>query len=428
MTDCRKRTDLGHLPDVFQAEDVEDYVRNGVNQLDDKILELCEREPAATTQVVQAAPRPAPGEPIGVGRTIVGSLSGSAIPLVGVPGPDEAVILRVAPDSRRDRWISSTVSSTVYEGPGRIWNVQRVEGNAPARGPARYRLIYDKMLFGVLGVRFLDQFSDFALDNDGQSGSRWEVTYGLILSGIPKPGVRIPFRVSTDFMNSPPSSMVGLNLGSTANWLSGSTVFFDSEATTKYDSAPRTLFFEQRDPNVASVGWMHPTKESANYVSDVQGIVTVPITSRSPEDVYAQVNSLFSENSASIGGNSHGPSGSSPQGESAISACPSSALAVSSASQLVARTSATLVGTDKVAEGIPVRYADCLSLTPEADTMSVILYLNPPRVLEWRSFSDTSTGMFAAATNDMLPATWHTTGVVLDKPSDRFLEIDLILE
>lgn len=350
-----------------------------------------------------------------------------------VPPAEEAIELGFAPSETLDIWHTETLGGASRRGPRRVWKntlVQRPsQGLEKSDGPFRYRLRLDEVRLGVMSVRYLDKLANFLLTDGSQSGSRLEVTYGILLKGIPWYGTKLPRKITlAEYAGMPPSSLVG-NVPGVATWLTGAQQLGEAKAADSFDTQAPVYFEAFKDTSLAVAGsnWFAPDKVTTSYVDEIEGLTLMLLTGDTGDEVYAQMNSLPSVNLSQIGGNAKGPTASVPDGLEVTSPCVASLAGVNVAgTQLsTAQIESFASATNKLlSEGAPFRHTDCDSLRRSEDRFSMVLRVWPPRILQW----DDIDGMLSDPSLDQNPAAWHTSGVKFVKQNDRNTTVDVVVE
>jgi len=418
-----RKTIFGALPTEYSKERVELAMREGFASVDRRIDEVVRR-------------RVSPGGVEFIGGVQGGAPGGGASPplpltavtgsrLRALPAPDEVTTLSVRKDLQRDSWATATIGGIGYTGPRRFWRVNAVAGNQ-ARGvaSARYRIVADGMVLTPLSCRFLDQFSGFRLNLPvAQTGSRWEVLYGMVLFGVPNRLGRMPVRASVDWGPNSPGSQEGGNLIGSEAWLTNNKAYFEAKALSHFGptAGGKTSARATYDSAGIASGWMLPATQTSAYMRSVEGFDVMVITADNIDQVYAQLNSRPSINLSFIGGRSRGLA---PPDREVESPFPANVAAIEDATQLTVRTEDTLVDTDEVVEGCPVRYDDCQALLPTSKTLAMVVMMRPARILTWGQVST----IFASPTDDLRPALWQTAGIKIASGTNRSTSFDIILE
>lgn len=342
------------------------------------------------------------------------------------PPPQNAVVLNISPDTTRDRWASTTISSVVYEGPGRMWRVRdaRVPKNFNPQGGVRYQIVADQAKFGVMSCRFLDGIYR-ADSTPNPAGTRWEVEYGFVLTGIPNFLARSPTHVLYgSYVGHSPGSFVAENITGSTDFLTNDKALFEAAATERFDTSKLTLYGEFKDTSVvASNGNMWPTTNTTTYLDEIETPTFMLVTGTDVHEVYGQMNSRYSWNNGFIGGNTMGPQVSATGMTAQESPFPASVTIRAGQATLTTRANTDHSGSDLIVEGVPFQYADCQSCVMQDDTFSLVVRLWPPRQVFQRESLDVLSGQ----TDDQRAATWSTTGVQLDKVADRKVGIDCVV-
>lgn len=390
---------LAPLPDTYRAADLEVSLRALVRSIDERFRRL-ERSPAP--------PPPAPADQL----------------------PDEPVVMDIARDETLDRWVSSTVASRVYRGPGRVWRAR--SWSAPKIGDkpraVRYRFAGRQAEFTPISCRMVDRLRNASLDG---AMSRWEVTYGIVVTGIPNLLGRKPSRLT--IASEHLSGSVAAVTGTTPGWMTNTRAFFEPAALTEFSDGDNHVFADKGTSHGAPAnGWMHPSTtgpsaQSTRYVSEIEGLSAQLITGQTATEVYAQMNSLDSPNLATIRGRARGLGAIAPGAEATNGLAPANCTVVGSSTTLTARTYSTLLGSDYVVEGVPFRYQDCSRLRYTGDYFSVAITVDQPRLLESYEVFQAS-GIAGSPTGDMQPGAWWTAGLLIDSGDDRDPSFDIILE
>lgn len=395
------------VPDTYDAK-----------QMGKALRDITEQASLAITAVANGAvrfqPNSLPGHVIAPG-----SLSATKLDPVSLarayrdlPGPDQAIRLRVAPDYSTDREFQFSDGTNVdasRSGPGRVWRVVTAEYPQdfnPTPGPQRYRLVTKDLRFGIFSL----------LQNTPYTAGSIAVRYGLVLRDIPTYLGRIPSAILyTGFVGDTPTSLVADNIN-TALGGGRVTKLFHGTATT----AGRA--YDQFVTN-ASLGWEPYGSGTACPTSaelaSVEGVNFMLVTGRSAEEVYAQMNSAPSVNYARINGDSRGPTASCPPGTYMDSPFPA-ALARRDAAgpnyfnQLETDAMTTLGRALQWQEGVPMSYAACQRLRSTNDYFSVAIQ---PSFVKTVAFASTIESI----------ATWDTLGIRSTTSNNRELSIDIVV-
>jgi hypothetical protein len=358
-----------------------------------------------------------------------------------IPPADEAIKIRLAPSFENDLWNTETISSVDYAGPRRIWSVNFV--NEPnnlvkgQRGPYRYRLSLDDVQFTPLSYRFLDRFSDATLQNSAQTGSRFEVTYGIVIKDMPWFGSELPrdFFRRTAFQN-PPAQLNG-NVPSTQGFMATAHKFAESKGNDTFvTNAPLlyTAFNKTSLEHAGNLSWIAPDDYRA-YTSSIGGLGFMMINGTNADAVYSQINGRESANLTSIGGNAAGPSFSLPEGFEVLPPCVAGTCVRAAADgeqldaiELTDLEDGTVAaqGRRRIQEGAPIRYTDCEALVLRPNAFAMVIQVVPPLILDW--VKDGLAPIFTDPSNDMYGATWHTSGIKVDPQGDRETYIDIVVE
>jgi len=360
-------------------------------------------------------------------------------PPVGlVPGPDDAVQLQIAPDQSADSFHTATLGGVAYRGPRRIWSVSGLS-NRPAkrRRMVRYRIPLREVDFGLFTCRFLEPFSNASLQSvTSQTGSPWELSYGIIIRGIPWFGTEKPEAfMGARILGDTPSSLVGLKgvgvAGSPA-YLAANQRYGEAKTEEDFEANPAILFESFKNTALAetvsgdSHNWPAPDDQGDDYAGRIQGLTVMLVSGETTLEVYGQVNSLESQNLSRIRGSAVGPSIGVPERLVADSPTVAGLATVNAAgTQLTPTTTAAITGaiSQHVVEGCPVEYRDCATLVRTMNTFSLVLEVARTRILP---AADTR-GMLLNPSNDQFPAAWHTVGVHLVRGDRRRTDIDLVM-
>lgn len=351
-------------------------------------------------------------------------------PGLTIPQRSKAVQLSFSQSNTLDRWDTRTLPPSggkTYSGPGRIWQVTNadVPADFEAGGSVRYRLNLEQVRFGVLGVRFLDNLSDHAMNSGSQTGSPLEVTYGVVVKDVPWFGSEPPSSVLlVDSIGHPVSALHGRQIGSSKPWMSGSAQFAEVKTDGEFNDNSPAPYESLRDDaleNATNSENLYEPGES--YARDVQGIGVMLITGDTEHQVYSQVNGLENSSTPHVSGFGRGPSASFPPGLEVLP--PAVAQYVTSYQSGGGGTAYDSLRCRVLSETLPTdtepcvggpafRWADCGALRLKPQRFSMALSILPKRIIPWESYRDLWQGETAAQgliSYDMHPAAMWTSAV-----------------
>lgn len=398
------------VPDVYDPK-----------QMGKALRDLAEQTSLAITAVANGAvrfqPNSIPGHVLAPGSVNAAKLDPVSLARTyrDLPGPDQAIILRLAPDYATDRafqFSDGTNTDAQRSGPGRVWRVVNAtypQDFNPTPGPQRYRLVVKDLRFGVFSLLQETAFNTGAVN----------VRYGLVIRDIPTYLQRIPSAILyTGFEGDTPTSLVADNIN----------VAIGGGNVTKLFHGTGTLAGRAYDQFVTSAalawepfgsGALLPT---AAELANVEGVNFMLVTGRSAEEVYAQMNSASSQNYARINGDSRGPTASCPPGTAMDSPFPANLSrrnAATSTSQLETDAMTTIGRGLQWLEGAPMDYASCQRLRATNDYFSVALQLAFVKTIAFSYYS--------GGGNVESVAVWDTLGVRSTESNNRDLAIDIVV-
>lgn len=396
------------------------------------VTDLADQLQAALGKIANGAikfqPDSISGEAIKQGSLSVGKLNGKQFSSTfqEFPGPEQAIILHIAPDDVADRWITSTIT-TDYVGPGRIWRVTKYQlppNWKPSLGPLRYRICTSDMRFGLMACRMLDAVTTDAKATD------WALYYGIILRDVPYFGERPPSRMLYfDQGRMSPASLVGINDGASGGAGTGSTNtkrLFEQELVADFVTTPPTLYTSFVG---AVTGALTPP---ASFLQEIEGLSAQLIMGRTAQEVSGELNGMRSPNWAYLGGSSTGHVLTTPEGIEVEPPCPAAVHIKANSSQTACRTkdgytpTTALLGSDNVFDGIPIVYEDCERLRASSSAFSVVIRVHPH--LEYGPGSSTTfSSIYLTPPNQTKAGTWHTFGVKAVPTNGRIFQMDIVV-
>ncbi len=335
-----------------------------------------------------------------------------------LPGPDDAILLRLAPDYSTDRFFSFAIAGGAgsvdnsRKGPGRVWrvvNAQYPQSFAPTPGPQRYRLIFKDLRFGVMSL----------LQDSPYASGAVKVRYGMVIRDIPHYLQRIPSSILyTGFVGDSPTGNVGDNISAA---LGGGNVtkLFHGTATTAGRAYSQYVTNAALAYTPYGSGTLLPT---AAELAAVEGVNFMLVTGRSADEVYTQMNSAPSANYARILGDARGPTASSPPGTFMDSPFPANLTRRTGGgihlSQLETDSMLTIGQSLPWYEGVPMDYDSCQRLRATPDFFSVVVQPAFAKTIAYATI--------AAGTVESV-ALWDTLGIRTDETNNRELSVDIVI-
>lgn len=322
-----------------------------------------------------------------------------------LPGPDEAIIIEIAPSQTMDRWVAGTTS----RGPGRVWSVTGVKfpaGFKPKPGPTRYRLVVAGQRFSVMSLR-LDPTNDYSIDPDVP----FECRYGIVIEGIEHFLGRPPIAIWALSKDDAPVSLASIFDGGGS---SGTTIF---NTNRLFHARAKATYQDSAFPSFTAFGSGAFLPSAADW-QECEGFTFMLVTGETDEEVYQQMNTLDCVGQ-SISREAHGPGASVPNGLTVSPPAPPSVYTWDGQAGLNAdftaqADTASLVGADRVVQGVPFRYEDCARFVATSSRFSVVIQ---PSFFKSVAMAGTWT----------TPEDWGNVGLVTSGSGVRDWAIDLLI-
>jgi hypothetical protein len=340
-----------------------------------------------------------------------------------LPGPDDAIVLNIAPSQSMDRNYVG-VAAPYNKGPGRVWTVTGVASYPanfqPKSGPTRYRIASAGQKFSVMSMRMspTNNFGANALP-------LIETRYGMLLSGIPHWFGRPPVAIMVLSSGDQPTSLASFTDygGGSATHFPGTNKLFHTRADKTY----RQVTFPSFTAFGSGPGGGQQLVPASTDWRECTGFEVALVSGMDDEAVYQQLNTLDCVGQT-ISRECVGPNATYPPGNVAACAAPPSLYAwdgsVGSGFVLnfqdQTNTLVAAVGNNlqhRIAQGVPFRYEDCAKLVANSSTFAVVVQPGFTR-----SASMLTAGNYWSGLED-----WGTVGVKLDGTSPRDWGIDIIV-
>lgn len=343
------------------------------------------------------------------------------------PTSEQAIKIRLQHDSSVDRWhtpggLVFPGGTRVVTGPGRVWRTRAIRWptayRRPTGGPMRYRLVQPGMRLGLMSITRLIG-SNVA---PSSTSATYQLSYGLVVRGIPYFGDEPPSQISAIWVGRPPSQLhVELN-----NY-------------THVTNTPDLYWGPSREIwNAGSDQYVEPFADlskniyepSSNECRRMSGFRFGLITGETWQDVFPQLNGKPSHYGY-LSGRARSPlawAGGRESEQDTHYDAPCSASTVEATSGTAAnaqyRTDA-FVDSRRVINGVPFRPADCEALKPDrtAKTFSVWIEAMLDRYVDGADIA----GWQSGASDDMKPAAWWTTGVQVAPAETRQTFVDIVV-
>lgn len=322
-----------------------------------------------------------------------------------LPGPDEAIIIEIAPSQTMDRWVAGTTS----RGPGRVWSVTGVKfpaGFKPKPGPTRYRLVVAGQRFSVMSLR-LDPSNDY----NSNPTVPFECRYGIVIEGIEHFLGRPPIAVWALSKDDAPVSLASIFDGGGS---SGTLIF---NTNRLFHARAKATYQDSAFPSFTAFGSGAFLPSASNW-QECEGFTFMLVTGETDEEVYQQMNTLDCVGQ-SISREAHGPGASVPNGLTVSPPAPPSVYtwdgqAGANADFTAQADTVSLVGADRVVQGVPFRYEDCARFVATGSRFSVVIQ---PSFFKSVAMTGTWT----------TPEDWGNVGLVTSGSGVRDWAIDLLI-